>query len=68
MLVEESMHIAFDESNQTCKNVQSGVEDDDLSEDRYSTKLQYEPEKVAQLQEIQSTVPTTHSLESRVAA
>jgi len=50
MLVEEFMHIVFDEIDQKVqKSVKIGAKDDDPTRQRLDTELQNEPEKVAQL-------------------
>jgi len=52
MLVEESVHIAFDETNQNAQEiVKTSVEEDDLIEHKNSADLQNKPKKTTQLQE-----------------
>ena len=55
MLVEESMHIAFDENNQNMhESTKTGADDEIPTGQQVDTKLQNKPEKVTQLQENQS--------------
>jgi len=65
MLVEESMHIASDETNQNMQeSTNIGVDDKVPTRQQVDTQLQNKPEKVSQLLENQSIKPRIQSIES----
>ena len=66
MLVEESMHIAFDETNQNMQeSPKTGADDELPNVQQVDNSLDNKPEEVSKLLEIQSIEQRDQSIESR---
>jgi len=67
MLVEESMHIAFDETNQNIQeSPKTGVDDEVPNVQQVDNNLDNKPEEASKLPEIQSIEQGDQSIEPRV--
>jgi len=67
MLVEESMHIAFDETNQNMQeSPKAGEEDEIPTKQQVDTGLKNKSEEVSKLLEIQSIEPEIQSIEPEI--
>ena len=64
MLVEESMHIVFDETNQNMQESPKTDVDDEVSTEQVDTRLKNKLEEVSKLPEIQSNEPGIKSIKS----